>query len=88
MPCLCAAGAPNVAYIGHSQGTTIVLASLANPETADLMRKRIRVGVLLAPVAVAKHISSDPILAMAALDTDGMFQLLGFHEFLPSQVRG
>mmetsp|Transcript_11111 Transcript_11111/g.23956 ORF Transcript_11111/g.23956 Transcript_11111/m.23956 type:complete len:469 (+) Transcript_11111:194-1600(+) len=71
-----------VHYIGHSQGTTILLAALASqPE----LNNRIKLAVLLAPVAFPKHISSVPLLALATMNTDLVFGLLGIHEFMPSQ---
>ncbi|PNW75052.1 hypothetical protein CHLRE_12g498750v5 [Chlamydomonas reinhardtii] len=55
------------------------------PRAAALAPELIERAALLAPVAVAKHISSVPLLALAAMGTDDMFSLLGLHEFLPSQ---
>ncbi|GIL46967.1 hypothetical protein Vafri_3829 [Volvox africanus] len=97
-------GAPSLRYVGHSQGTTVLLAALAGPtgegrvpsqraSDSDAVAKGapavpagvVERAVLLAPVAVAKHISSVPLLAMAAMGTDDMFTLMGLHEFLPSQ---
>ncbi|PNH09594.1 Lipase member K [Tetrabaena socialis] len=58
----------------------------AAAERPGLLRgEEVERAVLLAPVALAKHIASVPLLALAALDTDDMFSLLGLHEFLPSQ---
>ncbi len=66
---LAAAGAPSLSYVGHSQGTTVLLAALSSqPELCGRLDR----AVLLAPVAVAKHISSVPLLAMAAMGTDSV----------------
>jgi pimeloyl-ACP methyl ester carboxylesterase len=74
-------GADALAYVGHSQGTTVLLALLASrPEWAA----KISLGVLLAPVAVATHVASPFLVALARLNTDLLFELLGVHEFLPS----
>ncbi|GFR43550.1 hypothetical protein Agub_g4643 [Astrephomene gubernaculifera] len=88
-------GARSLRYVGHSQGTTVLLAALAGaggagapgrPAGAAALRAGdVERAALLAPVAVAKHIASVPLLALAAMGTDGMFSLLGLHEFLPSQ---
>ncbi|KAI8474057.1 MAG: Alpha/Beta hydrolase protein [Monoraphidium minutum] len=75
------AGAESLAYVGHSQGTTVALALLSSqPHWA----RRIRIAVLLAPVAFATHIESTPLVALAKLNTDEVFTLLGLLEFLPS----
>ncbi|GIL70707.1 hypothetical protein Vretimale_3817 [Volvox reticuliferus] len=97
-------GARSLRYVGHSQGTTVLLAALAGPAGAGRVPSQhggdgggelmggpavpaglVERAVLLAPVAVAKHISSVPLLTMAAMGTDDMFTLMGLHEFLPSQ---
>lgn len=89
-------GASSLRYVGHSQGTTVLLAALAGTAwsgrlpwdlgsavdgggratrgptlPSDLVER----AALLAPVAVAKHMSSVPLLAMAALGTDDVRQL-------------
>ncbi|KXZ43315.1 hypothetical protein GPECTOR_94g637 [Gonium pectorale] len=88
------------AYDMPTMGTTVLLAALAGaggssgagkrsgsgpPPGPALRADEIERAVLMAPVAVAKHISSIPLLAMAAMNTDDMFSLMGLHEFLPSQ---
>ncbi|GBF96705.1 lysosomal acid lipase cholesteryl ester hydrolase-like [Raphidocelis subcapitata] len=74
-------GADSLAYVGHSQGTTVALALLsARPEWA----RRVHLAVLLAPVAVVTHVASPPLVALAKLNTDEIFTLLGISEFLPS----
>ncbi len=66
---LSAAGMPSLSYVGHSQGTTVLLAALSSqPGLCDRLDR----AVLLAPVAEAKHISSVPLLAMAAMGTDSV----------------
>ncbi|KAG2485847.1 hypothetical protein HYH03_015430 [Edaphochlamys debaryana] len=90
----CTSGVASLSYLGHSQGTTVILAALAGsggeagaaPRPPSLPPGLVERAVLLAPVAVAKHITSVPLLAMATLNTDDMFSLLGLHEFLPSDA--
>ena len=78
---LAVTGAESLAYVGHSQGTTVLLALLASrPDWAP----RISAAALLAPVAFARHIASPVLVALARLDTDALFALLGVNEFLPS----
>eukprot|EP00878_Enallax_costatus_P019936 GHUV01021051.1.p1 GENE.GHUV01021051.1~~GHUV01021051.1.p1 ORF type:complete len:378 (+),score=78.16 GHUV01021051.1:184-1317(+) len=76
-------GASELSYIGHSQGTTIGMAFMASHADTALA-ELIKVAVLLAPVAYATHVDSPPLLALATFNTDELFILLGFHEFLPS----
>lgn len=70
-----------VSFVSHSQGGTILLAALASqPQLADQLSTM----ALMAPVTVATHVTSVPLLAMSALGTDKLFTLLGVREFLPS----
>ncbi|KIY93101.1 triacylglycerol lipase [Monoraphidium neglectum] len=74
-------GAKSLAYVGHSQGTTVVMALLSSqPQWAE----RVHLAVLLAPVAFATHVGSAPLVALANFNTDQVFTLLGIREFLPS----
>eukprot|EP00877_Chromochloris_zofingiensis_P012454 jgi/Chrzof1/7462/Cz02g24260.t1_LIP1[v5.2] len=78
---LAATGHSKVSYIGHSQGTTIMMAALSsNPGFAAL----IQVAILLAPVTFVTHVDSVPLVTLAKLNTDEIFILLGLHEFMPS----
>lgn len=80
---LLASGASEVAYVGHSQGTTLGLAFLASHAGSELAA-RVKVAILLAPVTFVTHVDSIPLLTLAQLNTDQIFTLLGFHEFMPS----
>lgn len=73
-------GAERVAYVGHSQGTTQAIAALAS--NADL-RSRVSIAVMLAPAVFMAHMSSYPMLALAELQADQLFNLLGVTEFMP-----
>lgn len=84
---LAAAGVPSLSYVGHSQGTTVLLAALSSqPELCGRLDR----AVLLAPVAVAKHISSVPLLAMAALGTERVSSAVmwGGHRTRPCESPG
>lgn len=64
---LAATGHSKVSYIGHSQGTTIMMAALSsNPGFAAL----IQVAILLAPVTFVTHVDSVPLVTLAKLNTD------------------
>lgn len=76
-----ATGSPTVAYVGHSQGTTMAFGALA---TQARMRAVIRPYVALAPVAYVHQSPSKLLHALADLDVDRWLQLLGVKDFLPS----
>jgi len=65
----------------HLQGTTVLMALLSS---RPWWSERIHLAVLLAPVAVATHVGSPLLVALAKLNTDEIFTLLGISEFLPS----
>lgn len=76
------AGTAQLAYIGHSQGTAIAFAALtSNPA----LRAKLSIMVALAPVAYLRYTSSIPMILLAQLHTDQLFDLLGQHEFLPAR---
>lgn len=54
-------------YVGHSQGTTLALAALA--QEGSLARETVSIAVLLAPVAFAGHTRSLLLRALADLRT-------------------
>jgi alpha-beta hydrolase superfamily lysophospholipase len=60
---------PDVAYVSHSQGGTLLLAALSrHPELVPALGR----AVLMAPVASTRHASSVPLQALAAVGTDGV----------------
>ncbi|MEW5299402.1 MAG: hypothetical protein WDW36_002421 [Sanguina aurantia] len=77
------AGVDHISYVGHSQGSTTLLAALAADEDGWLA-SAVKFAVLLAPAVFTTHIQSIPMVTLAALGTDGIFALLGIHEFFPS----
>jgi len=71
-----------LAYIGHSQGTAVAFAALAsNPA----LRQKLSIYIALAPVAYLRNVNSIPLLILAQLHSDELFDLLGQHEFLPAR---
>jgi poly(3-hydroxyalkanoate) synthetase len=57
--------------VGHSQGTTILLAALSRDEA---LAARLRCAVLLAPVAFAQHVQSAMLQSLARMKTAGCVQ--------------
>lgn len=76
-----ATGSATVAYVGHSQGTTMAFGALA---TQPRMRAAIRPYVALAPVAYVHQSPSKLLHTLANLDVDRWLELLGVKDFLPS----
>ncbi|EFN56361.1 hypothetical protein CHLNCDRAFT_35098 [Chlorella variabilis] len=75
-------GCTQLAYVGHSQGTTQMFAALAsNPA----LRGKLCVAVMLAPAVHMRYIASPALQVLAAMDADKLFSLLGVAEFLPSR---
>ncbi|XP_016929978.3 lipase 3 [Drosophila suzukii] len=72
-----------VHYVGHSQGTTVLLVLLSQrPE----YNARLANAALMAPVAFLQHLSSPPLRLLAS-DSAGVTLLLnklGLHELLPA----
>jgi lysosomal acid lipase/cholesteryl ester hydrolase len=71
----------NLIYIGHSMGTTILFAMLAElPE----YNQKIRMAIALGPIAYIKHVKS-PIRRLAPYikDIDMIIRFFGANEFFP-----
>ncbi|EDW00622.1 GH20912 [Drosophila grimshawi] len=70
-------------YVGHSQGTTVLLVLLSQQPAFNA---RFASVALLAPIAYLQHLSSPPLRLLAS-DTGVVTELLnqlGLHELLPS----
>jgi len=78
---LATTGQPQLAYVGHSQGTTTALAAIAENHAG--LAAKISAAALLAPVAFLQHLDSPPIKELATLGTDAVFTKLGLGELLP-----
>ncbi|KAK9831388.1 hypothetical protein WJX81_000112 [Elliptochloris bilobata] len=79
---LAVSNASKLAYVGHSQGSTIGLAALASQPA---LAAKISVGVLMAPVMHLAHCSSVPLVLLAKTNSDTVARVLGVREFFPSQ---
>ena len=66
-PLFAAAGASQLAYVGHSQGTTQAFAALAS---SPALRRRLSLAVMLAPAVHMGNIRRLPFEILAALDAD------------------
>lgn len=69
-------------YIGHSQGTTQAFAALS---AAPELQRNLALFVALGPAVFVRFTSSIPLLLLAQLQADQLFNLLGEHEFLPAR---
>lgn len=56
----------SVSYVGHSQGTTTLLAALSSDPG---MAAKINLAILFAPVTFTGHIRSRPLVALARMQT-------------------
>jgi pimeloyl-ACP methyl ester carboxylesterase len=78
---LAQSNASSLAYVGHSQGTTIAFASLSqNPSLA----RKIDLFIALAPVAYVFNQKSLLIQYLSTLEVDVLLQFFGQEQFLPS----
>ena len=77
-------GYPKLAYIGHSQGTTIMMAHLSeHPEFAQ----KLYVAALLAPVASIKHQTSGIVTVFSHSELLELVRTLGIHELFENKGR-
>lgn len=74
-------GAAQLAYVGHSQGTTQLFAALASQPA---LRSRLSVAVMLAPAVHMRGIRAPAMQILAAMDADRLFTVFGQHEFMPN----
>ncbi|XP_068655359.1 triacylglycerol lipase 1 [Aristolochia californica] len=65
-----------VFLVGHSQGTIMALASLTQPEVANM----VEVAALLCPITYLRHISSRFVLRAVTMHLDQMLLAMGFHQ--------
>jgi len=77
-------GASKITYIGHSEGTIQAFAGfLLDPSLVS----KVNLYIALAPVAYVGHIEAILLTALADLDTDDIFEILGINEFyLPAAI--
>eukprot|EP01111_Echinosteliopsis_oligospora_P015589 TRINITY_DN620_c0_g1_i1.p1 TRINITY_DN620_c0_g1~~TRINITY_DN620_c0_g1_i1.p1 ORF type:complete len:393 (+),score=102.53 TRINITY_DN620_c0_g1_i1:38-1216(+) len=72
-------GVQTVSYVGHSQGTIQAFIGFEDPD----LQSKVNVFIALAPVAWLAHCKSLLLDAMADLDVDVLFKVLGIKEFTP-----
>eukprot|EP01103_Thecamoeba_quadrilineata_P006371 TRINITY_DN16098_c0_g1_i1.p1 TRINITY_DN16098_c0_g1~~TRINITY_DN16098_c0_g1_i1.p1 ORF type:complete len:395 (-),score=43.16 TRINITY_DN16098_c0_g1_i1:70-1254(-) len=77
-------GEQKLSYVGHSEGTIQAFSGLSyNPALADKMN----LYVALAPIAYVGHVESLLLQAMALLDAQDIYEILGIQEFyLPTAI--
>jgi lysosomal acid lipase/cholesteryl ester hydrolase len=77
-------GAPQLSYLGHSEGTIQAFAGFSQNKTLASLA---RVFIALAPVAYVKHLESELLKIICDLHTDEIVALFGDKAFLPRCVR-
>lgn len=73
-------GVKTLSYMGHSQGTIQAFAGFIRNHT---LAAQVNLYIALAPVAYVGHVEGLLLKALAELDTDKLFELLGVMEFYP-----
>jgi len=77
-------GAPQLTYIGHSEGTIQAFAGFISNTT---LSKSVNLFVALAPIAYVKNVESQLLQALSHYYTEDIYYLLGIHEFdLPKAI--
>jgi len=76
-------GEQKLSYVGHSEGTIqAFLGLIENPTLADKMN----LYIALAPIGYVGHVGSLLLQAMALLDAQDIFEILGVQEFFLPQA--
>jgi lysosomal acid lipase/cholesteryl ester hydrolase len=71
-----------IVYIGHSQGTAQLFAALT--QNLEFFETKIKLAIMLGPVASVCNINSQLLILMHTLKIDKLFQILAFNEILCS----
>jgi len=69
----------SVSYVGHSEGTIQMFANLAH---SNELWEKVNYFAALGPVAYTYHLKSLPLVLLAELRVDMIFELFGMKEFL------
>ncbi|KAG2382775.1 hypothetical protein C9374_004742 [Naegleria lovaniensis] len=85
-------GQQKLAYVGHSQGTTMAFecftsmadSSTKYPACPKDFTDKISIFIAIAPVTFLQHVGSDLAKALAKFHVDQLLELLGVYEFLPT----
>jgi len=72
----------SVSYVGHSEGTIQMFANLAH---SDQLWEKINYFAALGPVAYTYHLKSLPLVLLADLRVDLIFEMFGMKEFLTDE---
>src|SRR3989338_5709669 len=85
-------GQPKLAYVGHSQGTTMAFECFSSNADANTkypacpkdFTDKISIFIAIAPVSYLNHVKSPLMKALAQFHVDDILELLGVDEFLPT----
>lgn len=75
----------NVAVIAHSQGSTQMFAFLSESGKHANLSRHISVFVALGPAVFVHYVTSIPLILLAEMQADQIFDMMGQHEFLPAR---
>ncbi|KAK6946047.1 AB-hydrolase lipase domain [Dillenia turbinata] len=73
-----------VLIVGHSQGTIMSLAALAQPKIADM----VEAAAFLCPISYLAHVSAPLVLRMVQMHLDQMIMAMGIHQLNFRSERG
>lgn len=82
--CLQVSQQAKLTYVGHSQGSTQLIAALSTESGRQALGGKISHFVGLAPAVFEFHMKSVLMKAMAEMDADRLTTLIGINEFAPS----
>lgn len=82
--CLQVSQQAKLTYVGHSQGSTQLIAALSTESGRQALGGKIGHFVGLAPAVFEFHMKSVLMKAMAEMDADRLTTLIGINEFAPS----
>ncbi|EFC44234.1 predicted protein [Naegleria gruberi] len=85
-------GQPKLAYVGHSQGTTMGFECFSSnadsntkyPACPKDFTNKISIFIAIAPVTYLEHVNSPMMEALAKLHVDEILEFLGVGDFLPT----
>ncbi|QDZ26026.1 lipase [Chloropicon primus] len=78
-------GSEDLAYVGHSQGTTMMFAALSTPEIAAYITPRTSHYMALAPVAYTGNIEQPVIKDLADMSVAEILREFGVKEWIPDE---
>lgn len=72
-----------VAIVAHSQGSSQLFASLSGKHAT--LSRQISLFVALGPAVFVHYVTSIPLILLAEMQADQIFNMMGQHEFLPAR---